>query len=156
MTFALAAERLLASVNSLNCYAITAAAFLNFFLGFLFHAVLFAKPWGEAFIRDKNDPKFMEKAAKKGMSFNLLCDLANHFLQAVIMCVILSHFEARTCEEGAIVGFLCWLAFDMPALLSTSNWEMRPRVMFAVSASRHLVALTATSALLACWPAYKL
>lgn len=73
----------------------------------------------------------------------------------LIMSFVISYFIERLgaahFTEGAIVGFIGWIGFMVPIMLTTVLYENRPRGLFWLNIFYHLVAVMLVGGIIAEW-----
>lgn len=137
----------------INVIAVLAAVVVNFILGFIWYAKLFAKPWMREMGYDPNmtpDGKTMAK----GMVLMVI----GNFLFAWVLAFYLAgwKFIPGTAEFGALPLALnsalsVWIGFFLPVHLSRVVWEKHSWKLFFINSVYHLVATGVVALILAYW-----
>ncbi len=141
----------------INYWAVLAAAVAQIVLGSLWYGPLFGKSWAgligwtpEAMETMKRDPK-----GKAKMMRGYIFMAVGAFLMAWILdhaIIFASAYLLITgVAAGLAVGFLNWLGFIAPILLSSVLWEGKPWKLWFINASYYLVGLLVMGTILSLW-----
>ncbi len=128
-----------------NYWAVLAAAVVSMVLGCLWYGPLFGKQWQKLMGFTPKSMKNMPLTPAKAMTLG--------FITALIMAYVISIFAdytaATTFGTGAKLGFWLWLGIAAPLEAGSFLWEGKPLRLFLINGSHWLVALVATSGVIA-------
>ena len=137
----------------INIVAVLVAVAVNFVLGFVWYAALFAKAWGKEMGYDPNmrpDTKTM----LKGMAIMII----GNFLFAWVLAFYLAGWqyipgakEMRPLVTGVNSAISVWIGFYVPVHLSRIVWEKHSWKLFFINSGYHLVATVIVAVILSYW-----
>jgi len=137
----------------INIVAVLVAVAVNFVLGFVWYAALFAKAWGKEMGYDPNmrpDTKTM----LKGMAIMII----GNFLFAWVLAFYLAGWqyipgakEMRPLVTGVNSAISVWIGFYVPVHLSRIVWEKHSWKLFFINSGYHLVATVVVAVILSYW-----
>jgi hypothetical protein len=128
-----------------NYLAVVVAAIAYWFLGALWYAVLFNKPWMALEHITDEQARSMSPVLPYVISFLL------NVLIAFVLAQLCLWRNATTAARGAALGILLWVGFVGPITYSTYMYEMRPWQIFAINEFYPLVGLCLMGAILGAW-----
>ena len=137
----------------INIVAVLAAVVINFIIGFLWYAALFAKAWSKEM---GYDPKMRpdRKAMMKGMTLMVI----GNFLFAWVLAFYLAGWqyipEANKMNPfvmGINSAISVWIGFFVPVHLSRVVWEKHSWKLFFINSGYHLVATIVVALILSYW-----
>lgn len=141
-------------VLKINIAVVLIGVVINFILGFVWFAILFAKAWIKEMGYDP-DMRPDRKAMAKGISLMLI----GSFLFVWVYAFYLAgwKFIPGTAEIGTISFALnsalsVWFGFFVPVHLSRVVWEKHSWKLFGINSGYHLVTTVIISLILASWP----
>jgi hypothetical protein len=127
-----------------NWLAVVLAALIPVVVGALWYSpMLFAQTWMTAVGRSHEDVT----GARVGYAISAIGSLVT----AAVLAYVVDWAGADGLLEGAFTGFLAWLGFVAPVVAVSTYFGGRPRALWAIDASYHLVSLALMGALLALW-----
>ncbi len=128
----------------LNHLAILVSGVIQWVVGALWYSALFGKQWREL-VGMKKTPS----------GSSAIVAMATSFVGGLVLAFALAHViqwaYATNFPWGAFIGFICWLGFVAPMMLSQSLYEQRPIKLFFINVSYWLVVLIISGGLLAQW-----
>lgn len=134
----------------INAIAAVVATFANVFIGFIWYAKLFAKPWTREMGYDPN-MRPDGKAMAKGMFLMVL----GNFLFAWVLAFYLAgwQFIPGAKEMGSLVmainsAISVWIGFFVPVHLSKVVWEKHSWKLFFINSGYSLVAAEVAAVIL--------
>jgi hypothetical protein len=128
-----------------NYAAVVVSAVAYWFLGALWYAVLFNKPWMALEHITEEQAKSMSPVLPYIITFVL------ELLMAFVLAQICAWRNANTAARGASVGILLWIGFVGPVTFMTSMFEMRPMQLFAINEFYPLVGLCLMGVIIGAW-----
>jgi hypothetical protein len=130
-----------AALSGINYLAVLVAGFAHTAIGLIwFSPQLFGGQWS-ALTRQSLKPD------RKLIPLGFL----GHQVIAFTLAVVVWLANATTALEGVEVGILMWLGFVVTLELGEMIWEKIPFRLFLLRIGCHLVALSASGAILAVW-----
>lgn len=128
-----------------NYPAVVVAAIAYWFLGALWYALLFSKPW----------MALEHMTDEQARSMNPILPYVITFLLNLLIAFVLAQLclwrNATTAARGAALGILLWVGFVGPITYTTYMYEMRPWQLFAINEFYPLVGLCLMGAILGAW-----
>jgi hypothetical protein len=128
-----------------NYPAVVVAAIAYWFLGALWYALLFSKPW----------MALEHMTDEQARSMNPVLPYVISFLLNVLIAFVLAQLclwrNANTAARGAALGIFLWVGFVGPITYTTYMYEMRPWQLFAINGFYPLVGLCLMGAILGAW-----
>ena len=128
-----------------NYLAVVVAAIAYWFLGALWYALLFSKPW----------MALEHVTDEQARSMNPVLPYVITFLLNLLIAFVLAQLclwrSATTAARGAALGILLWVGFIGPITYTTYMYEMRPWQLFAINQFYPLVGLCLMGAILGAW-----
>jgi hypothetical protein len=128
-----------------NYLAVVVAAITYWFLGALWYALLFSKPW----------MALEHVTDEQARSMNPVLPYVITFLLNLLIAFVLAQLclwrSATTAARGAALGILLWVGFIGPITYTTYMYEMRPWQLFAINQFYPLVGLCLMGAILGAW-----
>jgi surface polysaccharide O-acyltransferase-like enzyme len=128
-----------------NYVAVFVAALAYWFLGAVWFAVLFSKPWMALENITPEQASGMNPIAPYIVSFIL------NLVIAFVLAQLCAWRNANTAARGAALGILIWIGFVGPVTYTTYMYEMRPKQLFAINEFFALVGLCLMGAILGAW-----
>jgi hypothetical protein len=128
-----------------NYAAVVVAAIGYWFLGALWYAVLFAKPW----MALENITEAQAKTMNPILPY--VVTLVLNLLIAFVLAQLCLWRNATTAARGASLGIFMWIGFVGPITYTTYMYEMRPFQLFAINQFYSLVGLALMGAILGAW-----
>ena len=128
-----------------NYAAVVVAAIAYWFLGALWYAALFAKPW----MALENITEAQAKTMNPILPY--VVTLVLNLLIAFVLAQLCLWRNATTAARGASLGILMWIGFVGPITYTTYMYEMRPFPLFAINQFYSLVGLALMGAILGAW-----
>jgi hypothetical protein len=129
----------------INYLAVFVCGVLYWLLGSLWYGVLFGQRW--------MDLEGITMAQAKNT--NVVVDYVISFLLGLLMAFVLANVcswrNANTAGRGAAVGVLLWIGFVAPVTYTTSMFEGRPKLLFAINNFYPLVGLWLMGIVLGVW-----
>jgi hypothetical protein len=124
--------------------AVLVAAASQWVLGALWYGKVFTKRW-RALVgyQEGEKPKF----AVMGMISSIMANLVLSFALAHLVKWV----GAATYSQGISVGFISWLGFIAPPLITQHIYENRPFKLFAINGGYWLFAMAFAGSILAVW-----
>jgi hypothetical protein len=128
-----------------NLWAILASAVSQWILGALWYGKVFSARWKVLVGYDSTTTK--PKFAALGM------------VSSIMSCLVLSFALANLVEwvgadrysQGISVGFIAWLGFIAPPMITQHIYENRPFKLFAINGGYWLFAMAFGGSILAVW-----
>ena len=137
----------------INIVAVLVAVAVNFVLGFVWYAALFAKAWGREMGYDPN-MRPDKQTMLKGMALMLI----GNFLFAWVLAFYLAGWqyipgakEMRPLVTGVNSAISVWIGFYVPVHLSRIVWEKHSWKLFFINSGYHLVATVVVAVILSYW-----
>ena len=137
----------------INIVAVLVAVAVNFVIGFVWYAALFAKIWGREMGYDPN-MRPDKKTMLKGMALMLI----GNFLFAWVLAFYLAGWqyipgakEMRPLVTGVNSAISVWIGFYVPVHLSRIVWEKHSWTLFFINSGYHLVATVVVAVILSYW-----
>jgi hypothetical protein len=128
-----------------NYPAVVVAAIAYWFLGALWYALLFSRPW----------MALEHMTDEQARSMNPVLPYVISFLLNVLIAFVLAQLclwrNANTAARGAALGIFLWVGFVGPITYTTYMYEMRPWQLFAINGFYPLVGLCLMGAILGAW-----
>ena len=125
------------------------AAVLNMLIGFLWYSpMLFSKPWMKAMGFKKED---IDEAKKKDMNMKYAMMFVASLILAWVMQMFIMMLGAHTFSDGMKLGFFIWLGFTATAQFGHWIFSGKPKELFYIDTTYHLVGYTLMGGLLAVW-----
>jgi hypothetical protein len=128
-----------------NYFAVVVAAIAYWFLGALWYASLFSKPWMALEHMTDEQARTMNPVLPYVITFLL------NLLIAFVLAQLCLWRNATTAARGAALGILLWVGFVGPITYTTYMYEMRPWQLFAINEFYPLVGLCLMGAILGAW-----
>ena len=128
-----------------NYLAVVVAAVAYWFLGALWYAVLFSKPWMTL------EHMTEEQARSMNPILPYVITLLLNLLIAFVLAQLCLWRNATTAARGASLGILLWIGVVGPITYTTYMYEMRPFQLFAINQFYPLVGLCLMGAILGAW-----
>jgi hypothetical protein len=128
-----------------NYFAVVVAAIAYWFLGALWYALLFSKPWMALEHMTDEQARTMNPVLPYVITFLL------NLLIAFVLAQLCLWRNATTAARGAALGILLWVGFVGPITYTTYMYEMRPWPLFAINEFYPLVGLCLMGAILGAW-----
>lgn len=128
-----------------NYLAVTVAAIAYWFLGALWYALLFSKPWMALEHMSDEQARTMNPVLPYVITFLL------NLLIAFVLAQLCLWRNATTAARGAALGILLWVGFVGPITYTTYMYEIRPWQLFAINQFYPLVGLCLMGAILGAW-----
>jgi len=137
----------------INIVAVLVAVAVNFVLGFVWYAALFAKAWGREMGYDPN-----MRPDKQTMLKGMVLMLIGNFLFAWVLAFYLAGWqyipgakEMRPLVTGVNSAISVWIGFYVPVHLSRIVWEKHSWKLFFINSGYHLVATVVVAVILSYW-----
>jgi hypothetical protein len=137
----------------INILAVLVAVLLNFILGFVWYAALFAKAWTKEMGYDPN-MRPDRKAMMKGVALMIV----GNFLFAWVLAFYLGGWqffpnakETSSLAIGINSAISVWIGFFVPVHLSRVVWEKHSWKLFFINSGYHLVATVLVALILVNW-----
>jgi len=128
-----------------NYLAVVVAAVAYWFLGALWYAVLFSKPWMAL------EHMTEEQARSMNPILPYVITLLLNLLIAFVLAQVCLWRNATTAARGASLGILLWIGVVGPITYTTYMYELRPFQLFAINQFYPLVGLCLMGAILGAW-----
>ena len=128
-----------------NYLAVVVAAVAYWFLGALWYAVLFSKPWMAL------EHMTVEQARSMNPILPYVITLLLNLLIAFVLAQVCLWRNATTAARGASLGILLWIGVVGPITYTTYMYELRPFQLFAINQFYPLVGLCLMGAILGAW-----
>jgi hypothetical protein len=136
-----------------NIIAVLVAVVINFILGFLWYAALFAKAWTKEMGYDAN-MRPDRKAIMKGMVLMVI----GNFLFAWVLAFYLAGWQyipgankMTPFVMGINSAISVWIGFFAPVHLSRVVWEKHSWKLFFINSGYHLAATAIIALILSYW-----
>jgi len=136
-----------------NIVAVLVAVAVNFVIGFVWYAALFAKAWGREMGYDPN-MRPDKKTMLKGMALMLIGNLLFAWVLAFYLAgwqYIPGAKEMRPLATGVNSAISVWIGFYVPVHLSRIVWEKHSWKLFFINSGYHLVATVVVAVILSYW-----
>ena len=136
-----------------NIVAVLVAVAVNFVIGFVWYAALFAKAWGREMGYDPN-MRPDKKTMLKGMALMLIGNLLFAWVLAFYLAgwqYIPGAKEMRPLVTGVNSAISVWIGFYVPVHLSRIVWEKHSWKLFFINSGYHLVATVVVAVILSYW-----
>ena len=130
-----------------NYLAVVVAAIAYWFLGALWFAVLFTKPW----MALEHISEEQVRAAGAAPILPYIVSFLLNLLIAYVLAQLCLWRNATTAARGAALGVLLWIGFVGPITYSTYMYEMRPWQLFAINEFYPLVGLCLMGGIIGAW-----
>ncbi len=131
-----------------NYLVVLVAAIVNMALGSLWYSPrLFGAQWLHAMGWSAEEMDRRKKKAKSAYMASMVASL----VMAYVLALFIKNLDARTAQEGAIIGFWLWLGFVVTTALASVAFEGRSKTVYYINSGYNLVALVIMGALLAGW-----
>jgi hypothetical protein len=137
----------------INFIAVIVAVVINFFLGFIWYAALFAKAWTKETGYDPN-----QRPDKKAMLKGMLLVVIGNFLFAWVLAFYLAGWQyipgadkMNSFAMGINSAISVWIGFFVPVHLSRVVWEKHSWKLFFINSGYHLVATVIVALILSYW-----
>jgi len=131
-----------------NYLAVIVSAIAYWFLGAIWFAVLFSKPWMQL----ENIPPEQAAAMKGAASaFPYIMSFILNLIIAFVLAQLCAWRNATTAARGASLGVLLWIGIVGPITYTTSMYEMRPLNLFLINEGYVLVGLFLMGGILGAW-----
>jgi hypothetical protein len=137
----------------INIVAVLVAVAVNFVLGFVWYAVLFAKAWAKEMGYDPN-MRPDKSTMLKGMALMII----GNFLFAWVLAFYLAGWQyipgakgMSPLVTGANSAISVWVGFYVPVHLSRIVWEKHSWKLFFINSGYHLVATAVVALILSYW-----
>jgi hypothetical protein len=137
----------------INFFAVIVAVVINFFLGFIWYAALFAKAWTKEMGYDPN-----QRPDKKAMLKGMLLVVIGNFLFAWVLAFYLAGWQyipgadkMNSFAMGINSAISVWIGFFVPVHLSRVVWEKHSWKLFFINSGYHLVATVIVALILSYW-----
>jgi len=137
----------------INIVAVLAAVAVNFILGFVWYAILFAKVWGKEMGYDPH-----MRPDKKTMIKGMALMIVGNFLFAWVLAFYLAGWryipgakEMAPLVTGVDSAISVWIGFYVPVHLSRIVWEKHSWKLFSINSGYHLVATAVVAVILSYW-----
>jgi hypothetical protein len=137
----------------INIVAVLAAVVINFMIGFLWYAALFAKAWTKEMGYDPN-MRPGRKAMMKGMALMVI----GSFLFAWVLAFYLAGWQyipGANKMNPFVIGInsaiSVWVGFFVPVHLSRVVWEKHSWKLFFINSGYHLAATVIVVLILSYW-----
>jgi len=131
-----------------NYLAVLVAALATFFLGGLWYSpLLFAKAWVKAHGYSPERVQQMQKGAGKAYAGSVLA----YLVMAFVLAILVAYCGAASWQQGAWIGFLCWLGFAATIGLTANLFSEKSFAVYWIDAGYQLVYLVLMGAILGAW-----
>ena len=138
----------------INIIAIVAAVVVNFILGFLWYAAIFAKAWAKEMGYDPN-----MRPGKKEMIKGMVFMIIGNFLMAWVFAHNMAVWNPVTwglppsgmspAANATMAAIFTWLGFYFPGDLGSTTWERKSWKLFFINTGYHFVSLLVVAMILA-------
>jgi len=137
----------------INIAAVFVSVLVNFIIGFVWYAALFAKIWAKEMGYDPN-----MRPDKKTMLKGMALMIVGNFLFAWILAFYLAGWqyipgvkEMSPFVTGINSAISVWMGFYLPVHLSRIVWEKHSWKLFFINSGYHLVATIVVAVILSSW-----
>ena len=137
----------------INIIAVITAVVINFILGFIWYAALFAKAWTTEMGYDPN-----MRPDKKAMMKGMVLMVIGNFLFAWVLAFYLAGWQyipgapkMTPFVMGINSAISIWVGFFVPVHLSRVVWEKHSWKLFFINSGYHLVATIIVALILSYW-----
>lgn len=135
-------------IGGVSLLAIIGAGVVSMIIGFLWYSpMLFGKQWMKLMGLTKEK---LEKA-KKTMGPMYGVSFVATFVMAVVLGIVVNFALATSAQEGMRLGFLMWLGFVAPVMVSDVIFGDKTWDLLLLNAGYQLVSLMAMGSVLAMW-----
>jgi hypothetical protein len=131
------------SIDSINYFAVIAAALSAFLIGGVWYSALFAKPWME-------ENGLTQADLSKGSMSKIF---GGSLLLSIIISFVLALFlgPERDAVIGASAGFMTGLFWVAAAMGITYLFERKSLKLFLINAGYHVITFTIMGLILGVW-----
>lgn len=137
-------------MHSVNFWAILVAAVVAFVIGALWYSpILFGKEWMS--LTGVTDKDVAAAQAKGGMWKLYLAQLILAIITFGVLGFIVAAASGMTASDGAFMGFLAWLGFQVTLIAGGYLWEKKPMKLVVIQATCSLLNLVIGGAILGVW-----
>ncbi|TMI78815.1 MAG: DUF1761 domain-containing protein [Bacteroidetes bacterium] len=137
----------------INIVAVLAAVVINFIIGFLWYAALFAKAWTKEMGYDPN-----MRPGRKAMMKGMVLMVIGNFLFAWVFAFYLAGWQyipgankMNPFAMGINSAISVWIGFFVPVHISRVVWEKHSWKLFFINSGYHLVATIVVALILSYW-----
>ncbi len=145
---------------SINYLAVLVAGIVIFVLGGLWYSpVLFAKRW--LALQGKTEEQMKAEAASANMPVMYASAFVTGLIIAWGLALVLAHIGRDpmmaapgggvSVEHGAVIGFVCWLAFAATTSYATALFSGKPKQLWFIDTAYNLVSFVLAGTILAAW-----
>ena len=135
------------AIITINVFALLAAAFASFMIGFLWFSFLFTKPWMEAMGVTSEDVR----SSGISMSRAILASLAASLATAAGVAILFALIPNLNWATGLSVALVVWIAFSLTPTFKMVFWEDRPATLFIIDGGYEFFSILAIAIILLAW-----
>ncbi len=129
---------------NINWLAVIVAAVSTMVVGFVWYALpVFGRSWMAAI------GKTEEELGGPGPAYALT--LIGSLIRAVVLALVVGVAPAQTVVDGALVGLLVGVGFEVTAYGATYIFSGRSLTLYLIDAGYHVVSLVVMGAILGAW-----
>lgn len=129
----------------INYLAVFICGLLYWVLGAVWYGVLFGMRWMAL------EGITVTQAQKAGAPADYVISFLLGLLMAYVLANVCTWRNANTASGGASMGVLMWIGFIGPVTFTTSMFEGRPKLLFAINSFYPLVGLWLMGIVLGMW-----
>ena len=141
----------MASVVSINYWAVLVSAVVGMGLGFLWYGPLFGKQWVKLMGFSDKQMKQMKESNKKGMTKSYTIMVISTLVMSYILAHFVDYVQALTVMEAVTLGFWLWLGFFATTQIGSVLWEQKPFKLYLINTLHYLVVLCVMAVILTVW-----
>ncbi len=135
------------AIMTINVFALAAAAFASFMIGFLWYSILFTKPWMNAMGVTSEDVH----SSGISMPRAILASLAASIATAVGMSILFALVPTLDWGTGLSMALVVWFAFSLTPMFKFVFWEDRPAILFAIDGGYEFFSILSIAVILCAW-----
>jgi hypothetical protein len=134
--------------ESVSIIAIIGSGIVSMLIGYVWYGPLFGKMWAQLQGWSVEDMKARQ-------SQSMAKSYAMMFIGSLVLATVLGMFArtvgALTLSDGAMVGFVAWLGFALPLLLTSVLWEGKSWKLYGLNAGYYLVQFVVLGTIVTLW-----
>ena len=135
-------------METVNYWAVFAAAVSNMIIGFLWYGPVFGKPWKKIMGFTDEVMKAMKMTPLRAVALGFIATLIMACVFAHMLIYIGAYLEMSGIMLGLKGAFYLWLGFAAPITAGVVLWEGKPWKLWILNGGYYLVALSVMGVIL--------
>lgn len=93
-------------------------------------------------------PKKPKDGNPDGIIFLLIGSAVLSVITSIVLVILIPQFDIQSISQAALLGFLVWLGFAMPAITVNNMYQQNPFLLSVVDAGYQLLGIVSMSIIL--------